>query len=354
MHSFARASRSRKAALTVLALSASALPAFAQIKPCANPNGLSVSRVVEIDTAGGPGFGFEHYKAYDFLEPREVVLTFDDGPQKFHTEAVLAALANHCTKAIFFSIGKMALGYPEIIRRVSADGHTVGTHTWSHARLRKAKTPAEAVDEIERGMSAVRRAVGGPISPFFRYPALEDTADTLSHLQSRNVSMFSTDVDSFDFKHQPPEVLVKSIVDKLDKKGKGILLMHDIQPTTARAIPLLLATLKERGFKIVHMKAKSELKTLPEFDAAIEQNVKGLGVVGSERPTSSVVRTVASDQPSKLGATDTEAAAAGKQAQPIAAPVAVPAAPVESRPAVAQPSAPANSAPSGRKWFWQN
>ncbi len=353
MHILERGALSRTVTLAVVGLAASALPALAQIKPCANPNGLSVSRVVEIDTTGGPGFGFEHYKAYDFLEAREVVLTFDDGPQKFHTEAVLAALANHCTKAIFFSIGKMALGYPEIIRRVASDGHTVGTHTWSHARLRKAKTPADAVDEIERGMSAVRRAVGGPISPFFRYPALEDTADTLSHLQSRNVSMFSTDVDSFDFKHQPPEVLVKSIIDKLEKKGKGILLMHDIQPTTARAIPLLLASLKERGFKIVHMKAKSELKTLPEFDVAIEQNVKGLGVAGTERPTSSVVRTVASDQPSKLGATDTEAAAV-KPAQAVAAPAAAPGTPVENRPTATQPGAPSNGAQSGRKWFWQN
>jgi peptidoglycan-N-acetylglucosamine deacetylase len=354
MHIRIRAAHAFKAALAVAALSLSALPSIAQIKPCANPNGLSVSRVVEIDTTGGPGFGFEHYKAYDFLEPREVVLTFDDGPQKFHTEAVLAALANHCTKAVFFSIGKMALGYPEIIRRVASDGHTVGTHTWSHQRLRKMKTPAEAIDEIERGMSAVRRAVGGPISPFFRFPALEDSADTLSHLHSRNISMFSTDVDSFDFKHQPPEILVKSIIEKLEKKGKGILLMHDIQPTTARALPLLLATLKERGFKIVQMKAKGELKTLPEFDAAIEQNVKGLGVAGSERATSSVVRTVASDQPSKLGATDGEAAVVKPAPSPSPAPGTSPGTPVEGRSIVAQPGAPSNGGHSGRKWFWQN
>jgi peptidoglycan-N-acetylglucosamine deacetylase len=347
-----KAALARKALLAAFVLSASALPVLAQIKPCANPSGLGVSRVVEIDTTGGPGFGFEHYKAYDFLQPREVVLTFDDGPQKFHTEAVLAALANHCTKAIFFSIGKMALGYPEIIRRVASDGHTIGTHTWSHQRLRRAKTPAEAVDEIERGMSAVRRAVGGPIAPFFRFPALEDSPDTLSHLQSRNVAMFSTDIDSFDFKHQPPELLVKAIIDKLEKKGKGILLMHDIQPTTARAIPLLLATLKERGFKIVQMKAKGELKTLPEFDAAIEQNVKGLGVVGAERPTSSVVRTVESDQPSKLGGAEPAASAPAPANTEATKPN--PGTPVENKAMVAQPSGTGGSAPLVRKWFWQN
>ena len=338
----------QRAPLAAAMLLASIFPAFAQVKPCANPNGLGVSRVVEIDTTGGPGFGFEHYKAYDFLEPKEVVLTFDDGPQKFYTDAILAALANHCSKAIFFSIGKMALGYPEIIRRVAADGHTVGTHTWSHVNLRKKKTPAEAVDEIERGMSAVKRAVGGPISPFFRFPELADSPDTLTHLQSRNVAVFSTDLDSFDFKLRSPDVMVKAVIDKLEKKGKGIVLMHDIQPTTAKAVPLLLAALKERGYKLVHMKPKNELKTLPEFDTAIEANVKGLGAVGAERPTSAVVRTISGDiTQSKLGG-------APPTAEPTANVPANPGTPAENRATVAQPSGPSGEQPAQKKWFWQN
>ncbi len=351
MQTLARVSLRFKFAVATVALTAGVAPAFGQIKPCANTAGIGVSRVVEIDTTGGPGFGFEHYKAYDFLEAREVVLTFDDGPQKFHTEAVLAALANHCTKAIFFSIGKMALGYPEIIRRVAADGHTVGTHTWSHQNIRKRKTPAEAVDEIERGISAVRRAVGGPIAPFFRYPELADSPDSLAHLQSRNVSMFSTDIDSFDFKIRAPDQMVKSLVEKLEKKGKGIVLMHDIQPITAKAVPLLLATLKERGFKIVHMKAKTEVKTLPEFDAAIEQNVKGLGVAGTERPASSVIRTVETEKPSKLGG-DAPLAPAANAAAPAAA--GNPGTPIENRAVVAEPTSPGAATTTPRKWFWQN
>jgi peptidoglycan-N-acetylglucosamine deacetylase len=247
---------------------------------------------VEIDTAGGPAFGFDQYKAHDFLAQKEVVLTFDDGPQKIHTELVLAALANHCTKATFFSIGKMALGYPEIIRDVIKQGHTVGTHTWSHADLRTKKTGAAAIDEIERGISGVKRAVGGPIAPFFRYPFLRDSADTLAHLRGRNIAVFSTDIDSFDFKFRNPEQTVKSVMDKLDKKGKGIILMHDIQPTTAKSIPLLLTELKAKGYKVVHLKAKGEVATLAEFDAIIEKDVKGLPSAGSERATSSVVKTV--------------------------------------------------------------
>src|SRR6187402_2391440 len=101
---------------------------------CNNPNALGVSRVVEIDTTGGPGFGFEHFKAYDFLRDKEVVLTFDDGPW-VTTPLVLRALAEHCTKALFFTIGKHAGYHPDILKRIVAEGHTVGTHTWSHKDL---------------------------------------------------------------------------------------------------------------------------------------------------------------------------------------------------------------------------
>jgi len=268
----------------------SALPE-APKQSCTNPDALGVARTVEIDTTGGPGFGMEHYKAYDFLQPKEVVITFDDGPQVRTTKAILDALDEQCTKAIFFSLGKMALGLPEIIRDVAHRGHTVGTHTWSHQDLRK-KSDQEAKDEIEKGISGVRRAVGGPIAPFFRYPYLRDSQATLAHLASRNIAMFSADVDSFDFKRQTAEKLVENIMKKLEKNGKGILLMHDIQPHTAKAMPALLAALKTGGYKVVQMKAKDDLKTLAEYDKMIEKDVKGLPASGSERPLSSVVRTV--------------------------------------------------------------
>ncbi len=266
-------------------------PPPAPAAKCANPDALGVARTVEIDTTGGPGFGFQHYKVHDFLEPKEVVLTFDDGPQVNTTKAVLDALAAQCTKATFFSIGKMAIGLPEIIREVSKAGHTIGSHTWSHADLSK-KSEKDAKDEIEKAVSGVHRAVGAPIAPFFRYPFLKDSPETLKYLGERNIAIFSTDIDSFDFKPQTSEHLVKSIMDKLEKRGKGIVLMHDIQPHTAKAIPALLAELKAKGYKIVHMKAKDEVKTVAEYDAMIEKDVKGLPAAGTERPTSSIVKTV--------------------------------------------------------------
>jgi peptidoglycan/xylan/chitin deacetylase (PgdA/CDA1 family) len=271
--------------------------ALAEVAACPNPNALGVSRTVEIDTTGGPGFGFDHYKVHDFLLLKEVVLTFDDGPQVGHTHAVLDALALHCTKATFFSIGKMALGLPEILRDVARRGHTVGTHTWSHQDLSKMKE-GEWKAEIEKGVSAVRRALGGPVAPFFRFPYLRDSKETLTHLAGRNIAIFSTDVDSFDFKFRNPDQLVKTVMDRLEKKGKGILLMHDIQPGTAKAVPHLLAELKAKGYKVVHMRPKFEATTLAEFDAVIEKDVKGLALTpGSERPTASVVRTIEDTPP---------------------------------------------------------
>src|SRR5262245_9841400 len=208
---------------------------------CPDPNTLGVARTVEIDTTGGPGFGFEHYKTYDFLLLREVVLTFDDGPQVGITHAVLDALAAQCTKATFFSIGKMAAGMPEIIRDVAKAGHTIGTHTWSHADLSKVKSEDEWKAEIEKGVSAVNRAVGAPIAPFFRYPVLQDTKDSLQYLGGRNIAVFSVDLDTFDFKFRNPDQFVKQAIDRLERKGKGIILMHDVQPVTAKALPRLLA-----------------------------------------------------------------------------------------------------------------
>jgi len=259
---------------------------------CANPDALGVSRVVEIDTTGGPGFGFEHFKQLDFLEPKEVVLTFDDGPWPGNTPAVLKALGDECTKAVFFPIGKHATYHPEILRQVLAAGHTVGAHTWSHANLNgKKMTDQTAKDEVEKGFSAVKWALGTNPSPFFRFPQLEHNPQTMAYLGTRNIAMFSCDLDSFDFrKESTPDKIVNTVMTKVDKLGKGIILMHDFQKNTAEALPTLLRRLKAGGYKVVQMKAKTTLSTLPEYDDALAKDMK-LPTVSS-RPVSSVVQTI--------------------------------------------------------------
>ena len=269
-----------------------AAPAAAPQKACANPDALGVGRVVEIDTTSGPGFGFEHFKQLDFLEPKEVVLTFDDGPWPGNTPAVLKALDDECTKAVFFPVGKHATYHPEILRQVLAAGHAVGAHTWSHANLNgKKMTDQAAEDEVEKGFSAVKWALGTNPSPFFRFPQLEHNPKTMAYLGSRNVAMFSCDLDSFDFRRDSnPDKIVNTIMTKLEKLGKGIILMHDFQKNTAQALPTVLSRLKAGGYKVVQMKAKTQFSSLPEYDEALAKELK-LPTVPM-RPVSSVVQTV--------------------------------------------------------------
>jgi len=256
---------------------------------CGNADALGVSRVVEIDTADGPGFGFEQFKAYDFLREHEVVLTFDDGPWPSNTSAVLKALADQCTKALFFPIGKHTMWHPEILKQVAAAGHTIGSHTWSHADLSKL-TIDQAKEEFEKGASAVRAALGEPGAPFFRFPELRLPPEMVAYLGTRNIGIFSTDIDSFDFKIREPAQVVVSVMTKLKKRGKGIVLLHDFQHPTSLALPELLVQLKADGYKIVQVKAKDPAKTLPEYDEAIMKEFGGNTV--SAQPTSSVVRTI--------------------------------------------------------------
>jgi peptidoglycan/xylan/chitin deacetylase (PgdA/CDA1 family) len=281
-------------------------PAAAQTKTsgapsCPNANAIGVSRVVEVDATGGPGFGFEHFKSHDFLREGEVVLTFDDGPWPRNTSAVLGALAAHCTKAIFFPIGLHATYEPGLLKQVAAAGHAVGSHTWCHQDLSKTsgkcrasgrleKVEYDPKDEIEKGISAVQWAVGGPVAPYFRFPGLRQPPELLAYLAQRNIAVFSTDLDSFDFKLHKPEQVRQSIMAKLKKHGKGIVLMHDFQHSTALAVGDLLNELKANNYKVVFMKPKEPVKTIASYDEQFLKQMKSFNV--DTRPTSSVIRTI--------------------------------------------------------------
>jgi peptidoglycan/xylan/chitin deacetylase (PgdA/CDA1 family) len=260
--------------------------------PCANPNALGIARIVEIDTTGGPGFGFEHFKQLDFLRDHEVVLTFDDGPWLVNTPSVLKTLAEECTTGIFFPIGKHATYYPEILKQVAAAGHTIGSHTWSHANLNNKKlTEDQRKEEIEKGFSAVKLALGGASpAPFFRFPALQHPPEMVTYLGTRNIAMFSCDLDSFDFKARNAQQVIDVTMKKLDKLGKGIILLHDFHKHTAEALPELLHRLKAGGYKVVQMRAKTPVQTIAQYDEEILKDAK-LPTVSS-RPVSSVVQTI--------------------------------------------------------------
>jgi peptidoglycan/xylan/chitin deacetylase (PgdA/CDA1 family) len=292
---------SASAAPTVVAQGGPAAAPTRTASSCSNPDAIGVGRVVEIDTTGGPGFGSDHFKSHDFLREGEVVLTFDDGPWPKTTQAVLAALTAHCTKAIFFPIGLHATYEPGVLKQVAAAGHAVGSHTWCHQDLSKTKGKCQIAgktqaveydpkDEIEKGISAVRWAVGGPTAPYFRFPALRQPPELIEYLGTRNIGIFSADLDSFDFKMRKPEQVRQSVMAKLKKHGKGIVLLHDFQRVTAEAAMDMLNDLKAGGYKVVFMKPKFPVATIASYDEAVLKQVKG--PVGDGRPTESVVRTI--------------------------------------------------------------
>jgi peptidoglycan/xylan/chitin deacetylase (PgdA/CDA1 family) len=264
------------------------------IPACNNPNAIGLSRIVQIDTTGGPAFGTEHFKQYDFLRDKEVVLTFDDGPWPGNTPMVLKALQDNCIKATFFEIGEHATWAPELSKALAAAGMTIGSHTWSHKDLAKnpyASDIEQAKQEIEMGVSAVHMAVDGPIAPFFRFPDLQMPPDLMTYLGTRNIATFSTDIDTYDFKIRKPEDVVKSVMTKLAKNGKGILLMHDFQHATAEALPEVLRQLKAGGYKIVHMVPKDPVTTLAKYDDMVRAQDK-FSNANNTRPESSVVKTI--------------------------------------------------------------
>jgi peptidoglycan/xylan/chitin deacetylase (PgdA/CDA1 family) len=248
------------------------------------PDALGVSRVVEIDTSAGPRFGDQYFKDEPkFLETGEVVLTFDDGPMRRYTLPILDALDEQCVKATFFSVGRMAIADPITLQEVARRGHTIGVHTWSHKNL--ATLGAAAMKrEFELGLSAVAAAAGTPIAPFFRFPYLGQSKASQDYIRSRGMGLFGIHVDSKDFRTRNPATVLRTVMDQLDREKKGILLFHDIQPATAGAVSSLLAELKERGYRIVHMVAASPPVTLPEYDAIAAKALSAKSVAAAKSP----------------------------------------------------------------------
>lgn len=254
-----------------------------QAKCQPGPNALGVSRTVEIDATGGPRFGRLQYREHDFLQDGEVVLTFDDGPHPTFTPMILDALDEHCTKATFFSLGQRALSFPNQLREVGRRGHTIGTHTWSHRNLGRASA-GQIEAEVELAISAVQFALGGPTAPFFRFPYLSDPGGAQHYLKSRDIANISIDVDSHDFRTKSPSRMISNVLRGLQEKKKGIILFHDIQPSTAHGIHQLLAELKTRGYRVVHLRPKQSQSTVAAYDDRIERDRSGRPRVAAVRP----------------------------------------------------------------------
>ncbi len=261
-----------KSALALAVVSVALLSSGQASAGCSDPaEALPVSRVVEIDTSTGPLYGemsrFEREER--FLAPKEVVLTFDDGPMPSVTNPILEALDRYCTKATFFYVGQMAVAYPAVVKDVIARGHTVGTHTWSHPMSLPRRSFAKATAEIDKGFAAVALAAGQPIAPFFRFPGLSDSDPLLGYLQTKGIAAFTVDVISNDSYTASPQRLTDRVTREIQRKDGGIVLFHDIKRSTAKALPGILAWLKANGYKVVHIRAKAPMPAVAGYDAEL-------------------------------------------------------------------------------------
>ena len=233
-----------------------------------NPNALGTSRVLTISPDEFKGIGSMQYKQTLPLNDHEVVITFDDGPLPPYSNIILDTLASQCVKATYFLIGRMAHEYPSIVRRIYNAGHSIGTHTENHP-LALQRLPLQRVaSEVETGVASVDVALGNPkaLSPFFRIPGLARNDAIDNYLNSKSLVTWSADVVADDwFRHISAKAIVQRAMRRLEAKGRGILLLHDIHPATATALPMLLQELKTRGFHVVQVVATGDRpKFLPD------------------------------------------------------------------------------------------
>jgi peptidoglycan/xylan/chitin deacetylase (PgdA/CDA1 family) len=245
-------------ALTVVSLSWSLSWNLAFATPCpGQPDTLGTARILAVDPATTAPVGRKSFPRTLPLAPKEVVLTFDDGPWPATTAAVLEALKRECVLATFFLVGRMAADHPALARRILAEGHTIGHHTNVHPLL-NLMMPAAAEAEIDRGFRAVDTALYGhggakPRTPFFRFPGFASTPALLDHLKQRGVAVFGTDFWASDWNPMTPDQQLRLVLERLEAAGGGIVLFHDTKTQTAAMIPAFLRALKRGGYSVVHI-----------------------------------------------------------------------------------------------------
>jgi peptidoglycan/xylan/chitin deacetylase (PgdA/CDA1 family) len=221
-----------------------------------NPNALGTSRVLAVEAGDYGGYGVMQHPQSLPLRDKEVVLTFDDGPLPPYSEQVLDILSAQCVKATYFLVGSMARAYPATVRRMHADGHTIGTHSQGHPSRFQSLSGEKLQREIDGGIAAVTAALGDPkeLAPFFRVPGLAQSPAIEKELAARALIVFSSDTVADDWFHRiKSSEIVRRAMSRLEARGKGILLLHDIHASTVAALPELLKQLKEQGFHVVHV-----------------------------------------------------------------------------------------------------
>src|ERR1700736_4853324 len=220
-----------------------------------HPDALGTSRTLVVDPREHPRIGTMQYAETLPLRDREVVLTFDDGPLPRNSNQVLDILAAQCVKATFFIIGRMAQAFPEGVRKLHDAGHSIGAHSQNHPLNMNRMSIERAKQEIDEGIASVKTALGSDaaLAPFFRIPGLSRAETVEDYLASQGIQTWSADFRSDDWRSISSSRVYELAIKRLEEKGRGILLLHDIQARTVAALPKILHELKARGYRIVHV-----------------------------------------------------------------------------------------------------
>ena len=222
-----------------------------------HPNALGTSRVLVVDPQEHPRIGAMQYKETLPLRDHEVVMTFDDGPVPKYSNQVLQILADECVKATFFTIGRQAKADPEGVRKLAAAGHTIGTHSQNHPLSFNRMTLDQVKPEVDQGIASTAAALNDPsaLSPFFRVPGLLRGEAVENYAGTLGLQMWSADFLADDWRSISGTKVYELAIKRLEARGKGILLLHDIHARTVDALPKILTELKAKGYRIVHVVA---------------------------------------------------------------------------------------------------
>jgi len=177
-----------------------------------------------------------------------VALTFDDGPHPQNTPRLLDILAEHGVRATFFVIGTRVRRYPEIARRIVAEGHELGNHTWQHPLLTE-YGDGGVLSEIDRTQEVIWQTVG-QVPATFRppYGAISPRQSRMLHDQ-RNLPSVNWSVDPQDWQRPGASVVARRMVE--GARPGAIILAHDIHGATVSAVPEAINGLRARGFGCV-------------------------------------------------------------------------------------------------------
>jgi peptidoglycan/xylan/chitin deacetylase (PgdA/CDA1 family) len=193
------------------------------------------------------------------LHEKEIALTFDDGPNPVNTPLVLETLKKFGVKATFFVLGQNVKRYPDLIKKIIADGHNIANHTWSHNVFMKEVSVKDFTDQIKNTHDILVQTVGeNNIEPFFRFPtgAGASSKEGLAMLSQLGFANFYWSMSAHDSRTKDPAIALNTSIAMLDQYKKGLFLCHDVRPHTASMLPAFLTELYKRGYTTIQFKTR--------------------------------------------------------------------------------------------------